>query len=163
MTAPRVEGYPLLMTPLTENDARCICTWHYPVPYDVYDYSDWDTVAAHGWDISIPEKRSAEYVGFRNREGLAAFGRLSLAHPYILIGIGLRPDLCGQGLGERIMAKLIALVLKRFPHHIPALEVRTFNQRAIRCYESCGFRRVKEYQRDTLSGRDSFFFMRYEG
>jgi len=162
MTDVTAEETSLIMDPLTEIDARNICSWHYPAPYDVYDYADWNTVVSHGWDLSIPEKRSAEYVGFRLRDGLVAFGRLSEAQQYILIGIGLRPDFCGTGLGVPVMRSLIALARERYPSHTPALEVRTFNIRAIRCYEKCGFRRVKQYVRNTLTGEDRFYFMVYK-
>lgn len=161
MTAASGEETPLIMGALTETDARSICAWRYPPPYDVYDYADWDTVVSQGWDLSIPEKRSAEYVGFRGADGLVAFGRLTAVSRFILIGIGLKPDFCGMGLGMQVMRSLIALGHQRYPDHPLALEVRTFNTRAIRCYEKCGFRRVKQYVRNTLTGEDRFYFMVY--
>lgn len=159
MTDTTESGYSPVPAVLTETDARNICTWRYPPPYDVYDYPDWETVSSSGWDLSLPEKRSAEYVGFRTARGLVAFGRLTLAQKYVLIGIGLRPDHCDRGLGGQVMALLIALAQQRYPDMIIALEVRIFNLRAIRCYEKCGFRRVKQYVRNTLSGEDRFYFM----
>lgn len=160
MKTPDVLGH-LTAGVLTETDARNICSWHYPPPYDVYDYADWDTVVRNEWDLSLPEKRSAEYISFRIIDGLVAFGRLTSTQEYVLIGVGLRPDFCGIGLGKRVMASLTALAQDRYPHQIPALEVRTFNIRAIRCYEACGFRKVKQYVRNTLTGEDTFYFMVY--
>lgn len=152
---------PLVVEMLTETDARSICSWHYPYPYDVYDYADWETVVKEGWDLSIPEKRSAEYVGFKYNNGLVAFGRFSVVPNLILIGIGLRPDYCGQGFGAEVMNALIAIAKKRYPQNVLALEVRTFNTRAIRCYESCGFRKTRRYVRNTLTGEDIFYLMVY--
>lgn len=147
---------------LKEEDAQRICTWHYPPPYDVYDYADWDTVSSNGWDISKPEKWAAEYVAFKYLNGLVAFGRISWAKEYALIGIGLRPDFCDKGLGGRIMGLLVVMALERFPELVPALEVRTFNGRAIRCYEKSGFKPYKYYRRRTCTGEESFCLMVYK-
>lgn len=146
---------------LTEVDARNICSWRYPPPYDVYDYADWETVVRSGWDLSLPEKRGAEYVGFKLDNELVAFGRICNIKDYILLGIGLRPDYCSRGLGASAMRLLIAAAELRYPGRAIALEVRTFNLRAIRCYEHVGFRRVKTYVRNTLTGEEPFYFMRY--
>lgn len=162
MTDQNGQGSALIADALTETEARSICAWQYPAPYDVYSYPDWEIVERQGWDIAIPEKRSAEYIGFRTASGLVAFGRLTLLQKYVLIGIGLRPDSCGRGLGVTVMKSLIAEAQKRHPGQLPALEVRTFNVRAIRCYEKCGFRRVKQYVRNTLTGEDRFYFMVYQ-
>lgn len=149
------------MDNLTEADARNICTWHYPPPYDVYDYADWDTVVNRGWDLSKPEKRATDYVAFKYLNGLMAFGRISCAGEYALIGIGLRPDFCDKGIGGTVMKHLVALALERYPHRIPALEVRTFNIRAIRCYGKCGFVPLKRYVRKTCTGTAAFYLMIY--
>lgn len=161
MTSLSESWGPMKVGPLTETDARNICAWRYPAPYDVYDYADWETVVRCGWDLGIPEKRSAEYITLRTQNGLVAFGRLTCAQQYVLLGIGLRPDFCGLGVGPVVMETLIQLAKNRYPNLTLALEVRTFNSRAIRCYEKCGFRRVKQYVRNTLSGEDSFYFMVY--
>lgn len=154
-------GESLVTEAMTETDARNICAWKYPPPYDVYDYADWETVVNSGWDLAIPEKRSAEYISFKYMNGLVAFGRITSTPDYVLIGIGLRPDFCGLGLGKAVMTSLVAAAQARYPHLIPALEVRTFNLRGIRCYEKCGFKRVKRYVRKTLTGEGTFYFMVY--
>lgn len=153
----------LAISPLTETDARNICRWHYPPPYNVYDYPDWELMCQKGFDLTDAQKRDEEYIAFRYMNGLVAFGRIFSTERYVLLGIGLRPDFCGKGLGKAVMLHLIALAAQRFPHLIPALEVRTFNQRAIRCYEACGFKRIKRYYRNTLYGEDQFYFMVLKG
>lgn len=151
----------LTVEALTEEDARKICTWRYPQPYDVYDYADWDTVTSRGWDLSKPEKRADEYIAFKYMNGLVAFGRITEAKEYALIGIGLRPDFCDRGMGTSIMGLLVAMARERYPTCIPALEVRTFNSRAIRCYEKSGFRRHTRYLRNTCTGEAAFYLMVY--
>lgn len=152
-----------VMGPLTEAEAREVCTWRYPAPYEVYDYADWETVAAAGWHISLPDRREAEYVGFTGGNLLQAYGRITAMEDYALLGIGLRPANCGQGMGAAVMLRLTALAAQRHPALQPALEVRTFNIRAVRCYERCGFRILRRYVRNTHKGPASFYFMVLEG
>ncbi len=152
----------LTIEPLTETDARNVCAWRYPVPYDVYNYGEWEMVERMGWDIAQPEKRDSDYVSIKYMNGLVAFGRLSRTRDYVLIGIGLRPDFCDRGMGGTVLEMLVALAMKRYPGMAIGLEVRTFNSRAIRCYEKCGFKRYKRYTRNTCSGEDAFQFMVYD-
>ena len=50
----------------------------------------------------------------------------------------------------------------RFPYTPIALEVRTFNKRAIKCYESIGFEIRKRYRRDTPTIKNAeFYYMEY--
>ncbi len=42
------------------------------------------------------------------------------------------------------------------------LEVRTFNKRSIRCYESIGFEIKNNYIKDTFAGDVKFYYMEYE-
>ena len=42
------------------------------------------------------------------------------------------------------------------------LEVRIFNKRAIRCYESIGFKIKNNYIRDTFTGDVEFYYMEYD-
>ncbi len=148
-----------ILGPLTESEALEICGWRYPSPYEAYNYADWETVSAAGWHISLPDRREEEYVGFRCGGVLEAYGRITAMEDYALLGIGLRPENCGQGLGAAVMRRLTALAVQRHPALRPALEVRTFNVRAIRCYERCGFRIQRRYFRNTHKGPAPFFFM----
>ena len=58
------------------------------------------------------------------------------------IGIGLRPDLTGLGLGEVFFAACLAHALRTRRPASLRLAVATFNQRAIRVYERAGFRTI---------------------
>ena len=78
------------------------------------------------------------------------------------IGIGLKPSLCGKGIGGNVMKLLIGECNKRFPNYLVALEVRSFNKRAIRCYENIGFEINKKYTKVTLTGNAEFYLMDYK-
>lgn len=80
---------------------------------------------------------------------------------YILIGIGLKPCLCGQGRGKTLMKIVKNQCKKLYPHKKIVLEVRSFNERAIKCYKSSGFNIVYIYKKDTPIGYGEFLRMEF--
>jgi len=49
----------------------------------------------------------------------------------------------------------------RMPGWIIALEVRSFNTRAVCCYQKAGFEVKDKYRKDTSIGEDEFVYMEY--
>ena len=79
---------------------------------------------------------------------------------YVFFGIGVNPALCDQGYGQMISKKACKLSHQLFPGKPVFLEVRTWNIRAVRCYEKAGFRIVGEpIKRITPIGEGLFFHM----
>lgn len=68
-------------------------------------------------------------------------GVLSLTHRGrdIEIGVGLRPDLNGRGLGLPYLLDALAMARQRYHPRTFSLYVATFNRRAIAVYERAGF------------------------
>ena len=54
-------------------------------------------------------------------------------------GTSVRPDLCGQGYGQQMMKLAQTISQTLYPGKPLYLEVRSWNRRAIRCYEKAGF------------------------
>lgn len=79
----------------------------------------------------------------------------------VFLGVGMKPTTCGNGLGSSVMVELIKLAESRYPNKEIFVEVRSFNARAKKCYESIGFETVKTYWKDTLFGGDDFYLMKY--
>ncbi len=50
---------------------------------------------------------------------------------------------------------------KRYGSKNITLEVRSFNERAIKCYEKAGLAITDVYQKDTFIGSDEFIKMEY--
>lgn len=132
-------------------DARTIAGWLYPAPYDVYNFSDWKIMEAAGWAITSPEKRAAEFRTLWEEGRLVAWFRLFTkpGENRLFLGLGLAPALCGRGKGVPYVKQMVdyALAEKRTALY---LEVRDFNQRAIRCYQTVGFREDGRYEREVL-------------
>ena len=146
---------------LTEQYAREICGWRYPGEYAVYNFSNWETVQKNGWDLSVKEKREAEYIAVLRKGELIAYGRISSALEVTYIGIGLKPQYCGQGFGAAIMNLLINSAKERLPDQIIAVEVRSFNQRALACYTKIGFKEKNKYRKKTQLGEAEFIYLEY--
>jgi RimJ/RimL family protein N-acetyltransferase len=80
----------------------------------------------------------------------------------IYLGIGLAPEYCGRGIGKEILKEGIRIAKERFGECIIELQVRSWNKRAIKCYESVGFIIMKKETIKDHEGKDTeFTFMKY--
>ena len=72
----------------------------------------------------------------------------------IFFGIGVNPEDCGRGYGQQMTRKACEIAQRLFPGKPLYLEVRTWNTRAVRCYEKAGFRQEAYLKDDVfLNGR----------
>jgi len=80
------------------------------------------------------------------------------------VGLGLRPDLTGRGLGARFLEAVLAEARSRHAPDRLTLSVAAFNRRAITVYERAGFAEVARRQHATNGGVHEFVMMaRAEG
>lgn len=142
----RKSGKPVLeLRPFTEEQAREMCTWHYPGLYAQYDCPDWDIVCRQGWAVACEQERAKQFRSICEDGCFIGFLRI---RPDGCIGVGLAPAFCGGGRGAAVMALAKAWAASR-----PLwLAVRPFNQRAIRCYARAGFRTTGRYRAKTPGG-----------
>lgn len=147
---------------LTEEMAKEICTWKYEGEYSVYNFSDWEEVVRRGWSLSIKEERERDFIGIHRNGELVAFGRISHKDGVCILGVGLKPSLCGKGYGKEIMKVLIDESRSRYPDSKIGLEVRVFNQRAIKCYGDIGFEITDRYVKNIEAEEVEYYYMEYE-
>lgn len=159
----------LTFTLMEEAEAREICTWRYAEPYSVYNGSTSEESIAE-----LLERRSPHYairdetgalVGFFCYGTAAQVWENATPHLYsedaiIDIGLGLRPDLTGQGLGLALVSAGLDFARKHFQPQTFRLFVLTFNERAIRVYERAGFTRVRVFTQKNIHGELDFLEMR---
>ena len=144
----------MFLDTFTEGDAKALCAWRYFPPDHEYDMPDWDTICREQWALADPTRRAAEFHALREDSGaLAGFFRLVPAADAVTLGMGLRPDLCGKGLGAQLVAEACACCARLYPSLSLRLEVRAWNQRAIRCYQAAGFREYATLSRTTPAGQ----------
>jgi [ribosomal protein S18]-alanine N-acetyltransferase len=84
--------------PLTQADAEAAAGWHYPEPFSFYD---WTADLADLAELLDPEARGDAYTAAERDDGeLVGFFSCKAGEPgTIVIGLGLRPDRTGIGLG----------------------------------------------------------------
>lgn len=155
-----MESY--IITVLSEDHAKEVCSWRYEGEYSIYNFSHWNTVVKNGWDLSIEKKRKLEFIAILLNNELVSYGRIFLKENKAFIGIGVKPSSCGKGHGKNIMKLLIEECKRRFPNNTIALEVRSFNKRAINCYKNTGFEIKEKYMKKTFdNSEDDFYYMEY--
>src|SRR5690348_3956493 len=145
------------ITPMTADDARAIQGWRYEGEYAAYNFNDAADALAELLDPRSP------YFAVRDERGeLAGFftygtagevgGEMGEREPALYadpadrtltIGLGLRPDLTGRGVGLPFVEAALAFARERFMPGGYRMFVLDWNARAIRVYERAGFTRVR--------------------
>lgn len=141
-----------------------ICTWQYPAPYEVYSWTPWEQLLERAEEFADPRIREEQYEAVFDEAGqLCGFAQFFPIIGWTRLGFGLRPDLCGKGLGESFVRAITKRALLREPGKQVDLEVTTWNERAIRAYRRAGFVIADTYVRNTPTGPDEFHCMVYGG
>lgn len=141
---------------MTPGDAHAIAAWRYEAPYDVYDWGEdpedlAELLDPDAWPdvwFAVDDDATGELVGF---------GELTHRGGLVELGLGLRPDLTGQGLGAPFTEALMAFARERWTPAGFALDVLPWNERAMRAYEHVGFVRGERYLKRFEDGTEREF------
>jgi RimJ/RimL family protein N-acetyltransferase len=145
----------LTIVPLESDHAVQLCDWVYQPPYERFNWPDWDRMQKDGIEFGDPVLRTQQYGAVLDeRQALIGYVQFFPLGNVTRLGLGLRPDLCGKGLGPSIVRAMAEEALKRMPGNEIDLEVLIWNERAIRAYEKAGFRITDTYLLPSLSGGD---------
>ena len=137
-----------IFRPIARPDAEEISRWRYPEPYATYD-GDPSSVPGlldprytyHA--VTDPGGELVGYFCFGADATVPAGRRLGLYGGDALdIGLGMRPDLTGRGLGPDFVRAGLRFAGERFSPPAFRLTVAAFNRRAISVYEAVGFEAV---------------------
>jgi ribosomal-protein-alanine N-acetyltransferase len=144
---------------MSQADAEAIALWHYPEPFSFYDWSADPNDLAELLDPALRadqyfavEDEAADLVGF--------FGFKQTSGETLDVGLGLRPDRTGQGLGGAFLEAGLEYARRRFAPEEFTLSVASFNRRAITVYERAGFLNVRVFMHSTNGGEWEFVEMR---
>ena len=152
-TDPLVKYEPLDFHPMDETAARTILTWRYEAPYDVYslDAGDPDEEMrcfldpANAYQTIVDRGgHLAAYCCFGPDAQVPGgdYGTLALD-----IGLGLHPDLTGQGLGQGFVRAVLRFAQIKFAPAEFRVTVAEFNERALRVWKAARFRPVQRFER----------------
>ena len=121
---------------MTEDEKYVIADWRYSGDYALYNTRPYEEDRKKGVGFANPG-----FIGFSfyDRDALIGFTCLYEEDREIMIGIGVAPEYCGRGYGREMLETTCGLSETMFPGKPLYLEVRTWNARAVRCYEKAGF------------------------
>lgn len=135
--------------------AREILSWEYDPPYDFYNLANAGEVRVldsfldpvnRCHRIESPELGLIGFCCFgpdaRVPGGDYSADRLD-------VGLGLRPDLTGSGLGSEIIPLVCEFALDRFGAADLRVSIAAFNRRARRAWGKAGFELTGEFERST--------------
>src|SRR5579884_2625660 len=154
--------------PMTEEQAHTVASWRYDPPYDFYN-ADADPDDRQ----ELLDRASPYYAMTDEREELIGFfcfkdtAQVPAGHEagvyddgdMLDIGLGLRPDLTGRGLGLAFVNAGLDFARATFAPKAFRLSVATFNRRAIAVYERAGFRPAGTFMSETNGGVYEFLVM----
>jgi RimJ/RimL family protein N-acetyltransferase len=150
----------LRFVPMDEASARTILAWRYDGEYAFYNCPPEEVETnvstfvdpANGY-YAVQNGISRELLGF------CCFGPDAQVpggdycdERAVDLGLGLRPDLTGRGLGKQLVLATLDFGRTKLGYSSFRLTVAAFNRRAIRVYERAGFRIVRAFGQETPTG-----------
>jgi len=129
---------------LTGDQAAEIATWRYEFPYEWYDTaSDPRRVEL----FASPVRREGLRAVVRDDGELVGFFNFVREGDEVRIGLGMRPDLTGQGLAQPFIEAGLEYARAQWEPLRFRLWVARWNERALRAYRRSGFREVRHDER----------------
>lgn len=160
MSAWGSETLKLHVVPMNIRHCQDICTWVYEPPYDIYQWNAWAQMEEDAEEFADQEIRETQYISVMSEEGLlVGYAQLFPLVGVTRLGLGMRPELCGQGLGAEFVRAIVQEARSRRPDDEIDLEVLAWNERAKRAYEKAGFAETDRYERPTPMGPMEFICM----
>ncbi|MFC4810429.1 GNAT family N-acetyltransferase [Paenibacillus sp. GCM10023250] len=127
-----------------------ILGWRYEAPYDFYNNAPSDEAAdellAGGYAAVLGP--GGELAGFFCAGAAAQVpnGAYAYGGDWLDIGLGMKPELTGRGLGTPFFAAVLRFADELYGERPKRLTVAAFNRRAIRLYAKFGFRAAAEFE-----------------
>lgn len=146
---------------MTQDQAEEIAhNWRYDGEYAFYnlDADEEDLV-----EFLDPQARGdSMFIVSKGEEMIAFLSVIKVAERTFDIGLGMRPDLTGNGNGFAFLKASMEFVQVRFSPEKITLAVACFNQRAIKVYRKIGFKDIETFLQDTNGSTYEFLKMVYE-
>lgn len=149
----------LYMEKMSEHAAKDILSWQYDQPYDFYN----NELTPE----AIIEMLAEAYYSVHDADkGLVGFfcvgssaqvpnDSYTYSQEFLDIGLGMKPELTGQGSGTLFFTAVLRYINKMFAKSSKRLTVAEFNERAIRLYKKNGFSQEAEFNK----GNTTFIIM----
>lgn len=127
----------------TEEHAIEVTNWKYEGKYSIYNLPPWEEIKKKNFSLAKEDKRK-NFISFINdNKELIGFISLLDEGSSVFFGIGMKPNYCGMGIGKEIISLGLQECRNKYSTKPIVLNVRTWNMRAVKCYESQGFKIVE--------------------
>lgn len=127
---------------MTEEYACFISSWKYDGIYSFYDHNEngiADFMDGTHFACLDENDKLIGYFCFGADARIPTVENYIYTEDFLDIGLGLKPDLCGKGLGLAFINKGLDFAQKHFNITKFRLSVAVFNERAINVYLKAGF------------------------
>lgn len=137
---------------LDENSAHTILGWKYEPPYNMYDLASSDPEETLQYLLDPQYAFHGIYGRSSELEAFCSFGPDGQVNggdydtPALDIGLGVRPDLTGKGLGYQYVNAVIDFAYLTYSPDRLRVTIAAFNRRAMRVWERAGFQVVQIFQ-----------------
>jgi len=139
--------------PANEKSAREFLSWRYEPPYDIYNCPP-DQVDESVLYNANPENnvfamfdQQGELVGYCSYGRDAQVPGEDYSEKALDIGMMIKPELTGQGLGAAFAGEVIRNGIENYGPGKLRVSIAVFNHRAIRVWEKNGFRETQTFKR----------------
>lgn len=154
---------PFRFEPLRWKDARQVSRWRYEGVYAFYNQDALPMLTVALFRAPLRVTGFEAFVVFDDAvtEGDSRIGIFTFIRRVetVEIGLALRPDLTGRGLGLAFVEAGMDFARTRYAPTRFTLDVADFNARARRVYERAGFRAAGTFTRSTRDGPRVFLAM----
>ena len=127
----------LFIIPYTIEHAKIIASWKYESPYDVYNFPSYEDMVKYNYPYVDPNVTNYHSITNENNE-LVAVCNLIEEDNQVFFGISVDPKYCGKGLSKELLPIIINYANNLY-HKPLYLQVRIWNERAIKAYQNAGF------------------------
>jgi RimJ/RimL family protein N-acetyltransferase len=158
----RLKGERVTIRPLTRQDLRTMSKWpSFDDPlYRLFDWPKRSELSDDLWFYQLLRDRGRIYFAVENHRG-ELMGRLSLREVRkpvsARLGIGFGPQYVSHGYGTEALQLFLRYYFLEMRFERMVLDVAAVNERAVRCYERCGFQHTGEHYQYAGSDRDLQF------
>jgi len=149
------------INPMTREYSRMISNWKYSGEYSFYDHSDQNTESFIDGAHYACTNKDGDLIGYLCFGGDARIPTVeqdAYDDGFLDIGLGLRPDLCGQGYGLSFIENGLDFAQRMFNTEQFRLSVAAFNERAVKVYKKAGF--IVEQEVTNSYFKNKFFIMK---
>ena len=139
----------------TEEEKYSICEGQYDGEYAIYNNLPYEEQIKTHRGFANGKNN---FYSFYDDTQLVGYINLFDDETTVIFGIGVHPAYCNQGYGQEICKKAFELSKQLYPEKPVSLEVRTWNMRAVRCYQKAGFHIIGEPIKKTTPIGEGLFF-----